>query len=336
MWFGVTDEDKSQSTIQQLADADHQTDWGMRLISHRSAIYNGSGYHFGSVWPLFTGWASVGEYRYHQPLPAYSNLRSNALLALDGSLGHVTEVLSGDYYQPLSTSSPHQIWSAAMVINPILRGMLGLETDTQSHTITLTPHVPADWRSFSLDNLRVGSTTVALSYKRAPGLLTLEVKRTGPDCTFDFNPAFSLRTSVASVELNGHNLPFHVSAGASDQHAAMRFPLTQATSTVRIHLKNDFGVSFANALPALGSASQGLRVLSEIWNPSRTELTLTLSGLAGKTYELSIWNPLEIVALRGGRLPKNGDQGTLAVTFPPGNPESHVHQDVVLKFAPPR
>jgi len=45
-----------------------------------------------------------------------------ALLALDGSLGHVTEVLSGDQYQPLSTSSPHQIWSAAMVISPLLRG----------------------------------------------------------------------------------------------------------------------------------------------------------------------------------------------------------------------
>src|SRR3989440_1241904 len=126
MWFGVTDEDKSQATIQQLADTDLQTDWGMRIISNRSPIYNGSGYHFGSVWPLFTGWAAVGEYRYHESLAAYSNLRSNALLTLDGSLGHVTEVLSGDYYEQISTSSPHQIWSAAMVVSPILRGMMGL------------------------------------------------------------------------------------------------------------------------------------------------------------------------------------------------------------------
>ncbi len=44
MWFGVTDEDKSQSTIQQLADADHQTDWGMRIISNRSPVYSGQGY----------------------------------------------------------------------------------------------------------------------------------------------------------------------------------------------------------------------------------------------------------------------------------------------------
>src|SRR6266566_3305768 len=93
MWFGVLDEEKAVQMIEQLADFDHQTDWGMRIISSRSAKFGGGGYHYGSVWPLFTGWASVGEYRYHRAFPAYANLRANALLALDGSLGHVTEVL---------------------------------------------------------------------------------------------------------------------------------------------------------------------------------------------------------------------------------------------------
>src|SRR5437660_1312022 len=113
MWFGLLDEAKSEATINLLADSDHQTDWGMRIISSRDPKYNPGGYHFGSVWPLFTGWAAVGEYHYHRALPAYSNLRANALLAWEGSLGHVTEVLSGDYHQSLSTSSPHQVWSAS-------------------------------------------------------------------------------------------------------------------------------------------------------------------------------------------------------------------------------
>ena len=109
----------------------------MRIISGEAAQYSGGGYHYGSVWPLFTGWASVGEYRYHHEHAAYANLRANALLALDGSPGHVTEVLSGDYYQPLSTSSPHQIWSAAMVVSPILRGMFGLSIDMEKHIVIL-------------------------------------------------------------------------------------------------------------------------------------------------------------------------------------------------------
>src|SRR2546426_3768647 len=104
MWFSLLDEDKSEAMLNQLAGYEHHTDWGMRIISSQDSKYNPGGYHFGSVWPLFTGWASVAEYRYHRALPAYSNLRANALQALDGSLGHVTEVLSGDYYQGISTS----------------------------------------------------------------------------------------------------------------------------------------------------------------------------------------------------------------------------------------
>ena len=71
MWFGLLDEKNSSAMITQLADSDQQTDWGMRIISDRSPKFSGGGYHYGSVWPLFTGWAAVGEYRYHRPHPAY-------------------------------------------------------------------------------------------------------------------------------------------------------------------------------------------------------------------------------------------------------------------------
>ena len=139
MWFNQLDGDRARSTIQQLAGPDHQADWGMRIISSHDPNYDPSGYHFGSVWPLFTGWASVGEYHYHRALPAYSNLRANALLAFDGSLGHFTEVLSGNYYQTLSTGSPHQIWSAAMVVNPLLTRIVG--------SANRCKQLPAEFRS---------------------------------------------------------------------------------------------------------------------------------------------------------------------------------------------
>src|SRR6266550_8071992 len=188
MWFGLLDEDKSEAMLNQLAGSEHQTDWGMRIISSQDPKYNPGGYHFGSVWPLFTGWASVGEYRYHRALPAYSNLRANALLGLDGSLGHVTEVLSGDYYQPISTSSPHQIWSAAMVVSPILRGMLGLETDAMHHTVKLAPHIPADWTRFSVENVRLGKNTLLINYAKTDEGIVLETGLTSgsEECTVEF------------------------------------------------------------------------------------------------------------------------------------------------------
>ena len=204
MWFGLPDADHADQTITTLAAEDHQTDWGMRIISGNSKVYDGSGYHYGSVWPLFTGWASVGEYRYHRAFPAYSNLRSNALLGVDGALGHFSEVLSGDYNQSFSTSSPHQIWSAAMVISPILRGMFGLQTDAEKHQISLDPHVPADWTSFAIRNVRVGGVKVDFNIARALTAVTLEAKRVGSgECWIEFSPAFSLRTEIAGVEMNG-------------------------------------------------------------------------------------------------------------------------------------
>jgi glycogen debranching enzyme len=333
MWFGLSDADHADQTITQLAAEDHQTDWGMRIISRQSKVYDGSGYHFGSVWPLFTGWASVAEYRYHRAFPAYANLRANALLGADGALGHFTEVLSGDYYQSFATSSPHQIWSAAMVISPILRGMFGLHSDAQDRTISFAPHVPSDWTYFAIRNVRVDGVVVGFQYRKTVDRVELETKRSGSgDCWVDFSPAFSLRTQVIRVEMNGRSLPFEMHPNGNDQHVSVRFPVNAGPNTLVIRIKNDFGLSLSNELPPLGSASRGLRVLSESWNASKTELTLEVSGRAGSGYQLDVWNPNQIASVEGAVLTK---LGKLEVQMPPGASDSYLRQNLVLHFARP-
>ena len=332
MWFGLQDAEHANQTITQLAAEDHQSDWGMRIISRQSKIYDGSGYHFGSVWPLFTGWASVGEYRYHREFPAYSNLRANALLGVDGSLGHFTEVLSGDYYQSFSTGSPHQIWSSAMVVSPILRGMLGLQTDAERRQIALSPHVPADWTSFAIRNVRLAGIGVDFRYRKTADSVVLETKRAGSgDCWVEFSPSFSLRTQVVKVELNGRAVPFKLQPNGNDQHVLVRFPVADGLSTLVVHVKNDFGLALTNELPPLGSASHGLRILSEAWNASKTELSLQVSGLAGIRYELSVWNPGQITSVEGAVLSK---PGKLEIQIPPGS-DSYLQQKIVIHFARP-
>jgi len=309
----------------------------MRIISARSAKYSASGYHFGSVWPLFTGWASVGEYRYHHELPAYSNLHANALMALDGSLGHVTEVLSGDYYQPLSTSSPHQIWSAAMVVSPILRGLFGLQTDAENHKIILAPHVPADWTSFAIHNVHLGALSADFHFRKTPEGIELQTTRTGPgDCWVEFSPAFSLRAQIVSVAMNGQPLPFRVQPNAHDQHVAIRFPVNGASSTVLFRTKNDFGLSLSSPLPPLGGGSRALRVVSESWNPAHTQLTLDIAGIPGGHYELGVWNPAQIASVEGGALVQSATaQGKVRIEFPDGPGASYSHRSVVFHFGKP-
>jgi glycogen debranching enzyme len=335
MWFGLPDAAHAEEMITRLADADHQTDWGMRIISSHSRFYDGSGYHFGAVWPLFTGWASVGEYRYHRELPAYSNLRDNALMAVDGSLGHFAEVLSGDYYEGFATSSPHQIWSAAMVVSPILRGLFGLQTDAANHQITLAPHLPADWTSFALRNVRLDqvnldSVNLDFRYHKTLDSITLETTRTGTgDCWVEFSPALSLRTEVVSVEMNGRPLPFKIQPNSEDQHVSMRFPVYGGPNSVVIRVKNDFGLVLANQLPPLGSASGSLRVLSNSWNSAHSQLTVEVSGAPGAHYDLGVWNPEQISSVEGAILTKAGN---LRIEMEVGNVGDYLHHEIVIHF----
>jgi glycogen debranching enzyme len=337
MWFGLLDEAKADAMTTELADLDHHTDWGMRIISEHSPKFSGGGYHFGSVWPLFTGWAAVGEYRYHRAYPAYNNLRANALLALDGSLGHVTEVLSGSYYQSLSTSSPHQIWSAAMVVSPLLRGMFGLRADATTGTLTFAPHAPADWTSFGIGNVQVGTAKLALHYSKDPGGIGLEVKASGDAaCKLDFQPAVSLRAKVLGVEFNGQRVPFLVETNGIDQHVIARIMVAGSSNFLKIRTRDDFGLSYSSTLPAIGATSQGLRILSETWTPARDRLTLNTAGLAGNQYVLTVWNGGQIASVEGARLFKAGDGRTeLILDLPKKSAETTSNTSVSIQFASP-
>jgi GH15 family glucan-1,4-alpha-glucosidase len=335
MWFGLPAQKNASAMITQLADLGHQTDWGMRIISNRSPKFSGGGYHYGSVWPLFTGWASVGEYRYHRPQPAYENLRANALLALDGSLGHVTEVLSGDYYQPLSTSSPHQIWSAAMVVSPLLRGMFGLSVDAKAATLTFAPHLPADWNALEIDNLRVGENKVELNLTRTAEGIFLEATRTAGtgESTIEFRPAISLRATVQKAELNGKPLPFRVETNDEDQHVLVKFPVAEGQKFVRIIVSNDFAVTPITALPALGSPNTGVRILSEAWSPSHDQLTMEISGAVGARYELKVWNAQQVERVEGAELKKKPEGATLLLQIPSNGSEAYAHSKIVIHFS---
>src|SRR6266446_5176062 len=335
MWFGVPDQKNASAMITQLAGADHQTDWGMRIISDRSPKFSGGGYHYGSVWPLFTGWASVGEYRYHRPQPAYANLRANALLALDGSLGHVTEVLSGDYYQPLSTSSPHQSWAAAMVVSPLLRGMFGLSTDAKAATVTFAPHLPADWDSLGINNLRVGENKLQLNFTKSAEGIFLEAGRTAGtgESIVEFRPSISLRAAVQKAELDGKPLAFRVEANDEDQHVVVRFPVSDGPKLLRIFVLNDFAVTATQALPPLGSVSAGVRILSETWSASHDQLTLDVSGTRGAQYELKVWNAAQTGSVEGAELKKKPDGSVLALQIPDGGSEGYAHAKIVIHFS---
>jgi glycogen debranching enzyme len=155
-----------EGCLQQFAVHTLATDWGLRDVSTDEKIYDGMSYHQGSVWPLFTGWAALAEYRGGQPLAGYQMLMENASLTRFEDLGADTELLSGDFYVPFGRSTSHQLWSSAMVITPTLRGLFGISIDAQTKTITVNPHLPANWDRAEVRELQIPNGSVSLSFSR--------------------------------------------------------------------------------------------------------------------------------------------------------------------------
>ncbi|HEY7211696.1 MAG TPA: glycogen debranching protein [Bryobacteraceae bacterium] len=175
-WDGTYSLKNAGPMLSRWASPDISADWGTRDISDRTPFYDPISYHQGSIWPLFTGWVSLAEYRAGRSLSGYAHLMQNAGLTWTQDLGSVTELLSGEFFQPLGRSSSHQTWSSAMVITPLVRGLFGLDWDASHHTLRLAPHLPADWDHATLHNVPLGETRADLIYRRAGDRWLVETK----------------------------------------------------------------------------------------------------------------------------------------------------------------
>ena len=213
----------------------------------------------------------------------------------------MTEVLSGDYYQPLSTSSPHQIWSAAMVISPMLRGMFGLQFDAAAHTLTFAPHVPADWKECAIQHVAAGDDAVNLKFARTADSITVIAGRDGSgELKLNFLPAVSLRAEVVGVTLNGKSIPFLTEAHSTDQHVIVNAPLGAGANTVKIRLRDDFAVTYSAHCLA-GERQRRVAHSRRNLSPAKDQLDLKLSGMPGHKYQLHVSIPTRSLA----RLPES-------------------------------
>ena len=322
MWWGVFDQQKADGTIDAIHNSAAVTDWGMRPVSNKLPIYGPAGYHFGAVWPLFTGWAAQGEYRYHHPMSGWSNLRANAQLTTAGPLGRVQEVMSGTYFEAVSTSSPHQIWSSAMVLSPLMRGLLGISNSVPDKTLTVAPHTPAGWTTWSANNVPACGGTVDLKFERMATELLLRAEPHGlQSCTLIFSPSLSVHAHVHGG--------VKTEVFAQDQHATVSVPLDGKAVNARVMVTGDFGLDAPGDLPTLGGQSKNLIVSREQWSIDRHQVKFRVEGIAGMSYRLKAYGA-KLGEVNGGKLMSGAEGQIIEVSFPASAAGGYVAQELTL------
>jgi hypothetical protein len=247
-WSGTLALPLANNMMSRWASHEFSTDWGVRDLSPSHATYDPISYHQGSVWPLYTGWASLAEYRAGNSLSGFAHLMQNLNQTFTQDAGAVTELLSGEFFQPFGRSSSHQLWSSAMVLTPVIRGLFGVEPDALRHVIRIHPQLPASWNSAELQNVPLGTAAIELKMERRAGkLAVLAVSKTPV--------LFCLETDAPCVPKVGITQQTEVSLPAVE-------------------------LEFKNELPPLGSATRQCKVVSQ--EAQGGSLTFAVECLGGE------------------------------------------------------
>ncbi|HUG53777.1 MAG TPA: GH116 family glycosyl hydrolase, partial [Vicinamibacteria bacterium] len=330
LWWRVLDPARAESEIDHLGAASMAADWGHRILSSGSELYDPLSYHYGSVWGLFTGWASVGAYRYGRPHVGYQALMANALLTYPWALGYVTELLSGRFHAPFGRSSHHQVWSEAMVVAPMVRGLLGIEVGGAGRRLTFAPQLPADWDEVAVRRVGVGNSRVDLAVRRGPGRLEVTADTTaGTPPALALAPALPLDARVRSVTVDGLEVPVRTRPQGDVQRVEVEVAGTATARRVVVTYDEGTEVYTRHELPEAGSESRGLRILR-----ARAEagaLRLVVEGVAGRSYEVGVRTPRRIGTAPGVSVTPDGRGSRLGVVFD-GEADAYVRRTIVLSL----
>jgi hypothetical protein len=257
------------------------------------------------VWPLFTGWAAMAEFRGNQPLAGYQLLMENANLTRAQDLGAVTELLSGDFFVPFGRSTSHQLWSSAMVITPTLRGVFGIAIDAVKKTVTVNPHLPADWSHAEIRNLPLPGGPADLLFRRRGGDLVVSFARIG-------DSTWQLRS----------DLPGAAVATGADAPPSITIPLPPMEIALPHH-----------ELPLPGSRTGQFRAVSQVYGDRRLEVVF--EGLADTTARFTLIRHIPVDLSVHSPVVDDVKNGAVLIPFentPDSDPRAPV--DLQLHFAP--
>ena len=338
MYLGCADHKKAQTSLFEYASDAFSADWGVRIISRSSPLFNPSGYHYGSIWPLFTGWTALAEFALGRPVQGYMHLANNLRLYDQFSHGSFEEVLHGQRFQPEGVCA-HQAWSDSMALQPVIEGLLGLKIDAIKGIIEMRPYLPPHWPTLSVRGIRLGKMFLRMDIRRGNGETVYsfyfhggnERSRGTRVPTLNFTPVLPLGTFIHEIWIGTKKR--RVNFVVRDYRSLM--PLNIRTDKrIKVRVVHNGGISVIPPVPNLrrGQESTGLRILDERWRANT--YCLTVEGQKGREYLLDVKDYSSTIKRVEGApvLSRDGDRLILVVQFK-GNPDERAYERREIRIA---
>jgi hypothetical protein len=329
--FRLIEPDHALQMLSRLSSAELSSDWGARMLTNTSKLYDPISYNNGAAWPFLTGFLSWAEYRNHRPIAGFMHWTQNAHLTNMNALGYVPELMSGDFYAPIDAAVPHQLFSSSGVITPLVKGMLGFYPSAYDRSIRLEPHFPEAWNAVTLNNLRVGNGTLDIQRTRSREQISFRIHSSGlGGFKFDFNPGFEAGALVRRVTLNGQPVP-HAETYGEDLHTRIEFPLSGNDSIV-IDFTPGLQLLAPVGTPIPGDLNRQAKIIRIVWDRERDRYTLELEGRGGSSETFLMRVPGKPATVDGGRWNGLDADGGLFVEFPGGS-QDYVRRTVTIQMA---
>lgn len=330
MYFNLLEDIKVQNMLDVYASNSFSTDWGVRILSSNSPLFNPHGYHYGSVWPLFTGWTALAEYTYGNSVQGFSHIMNNILIKNHWALGFVEEVMNGELYQP-SGVCPHQCWSETNIIHPAIYGMVGWQPNAPEFSAVLAPRFPIHWDSVSVANLKMGESVLAFQkvQKINETIYKFHLVSKNP-IVLNFQPEIPAGMEIESVQIDGK----YVTVRREIKRGILKYPISlKLIGEHQLKIKHHKGIGMIPKIswPNVEEKSIGYRIIrSELDN---NLFEVVVEGISGSEsdFEVKLFDQ-KVQRITGGNIVARSQDNVLKIRVGfPKSEKKFVRKKVALE-----
>ena len=335
--LNILDQRRSDAVLDQLASSDFETDWGTRGVAAGSPQYDPASYASGSVSAAGTSGIASAFWLNHRPVTAYSIWSALLPWGTLDSMGHMHELLTGDFYHQQVESVPEQTWSSAALLSSTIQGLLGLEREAQGNALKFSPHLPPNWDRISVTNVKVSGGAVGMTLTRVPHELQLETENSGSPVEVLWAPEIPLGAHVSGAEQDGKSINVRQEQHPQDSHAILNLTVPHGKSHCLIRYEGGVLLSVRVASPLVGEPSKQIKITSVAYKPASLVVHADVSRDAPNA-TIELWTDQKVLKASGAKVEQGSDGAYDLLIDLPGNTGSAVSEyrrtEIVVDFAP--